>query len=119
TDPSQVRLLQAIAGGGRDLVVGGDPDQSIYAFRGADVRGIVEFPTTFPCSDGAAAPVVPLDSTRRFGQRLLTASRRIAAGIGVSGSIGADTFRRFREPSVGESAYGDGRVEVLTFSSHG
>ncbi|MEJ7690741.1 MAG: UvrD-helicase domain-containing protein [Nocardioidaceae bacterium] len=48
TDPSQVRLLQALAGDGRDLVVVGDPDQSIYAFRGADVRGILEFPTQFP-----------------------------------------------------------------------
>ncbi len=119
TDPSQVRLLQAIAGNGRDLVVVGDPDQSIYAFRGADVRGILEFPSTFPRSDGTAAPVIPLESTRRFGHRLLTASRRIASGIGVSGSIDVDTFRRFREPSVGEPEYGDGRVEVLTFSSSG
>jgi superfamily I DNA/RNA helicase len=38
TDPSQVRLLQALAGDGRNLVVVGDPDQSIYAFRGAEVR---------------------------------------------------------------------------------
>ena len=34
TDPAQERLLHALAGDGRDLVVVGDPDQSIYGFRG-------------------------------------------------------------------------------------
>ena len=48
TDPGQVALLRALAGDGRDLVVVGDPHQSIYAFRGAEVRGILEFPTQFP-----------------------------------------------------------------------
>ena len=47
TDPAQERLLRAIAGDGRDLVAVGDPDQSIYAFRGADVRGITEFVDRF------------------------------------------------------------------------
>lgn len=119
TDPSQVRLLQAIAGGGRDLVVVGDPDQSIYAFRGADVRGILEFPTQFPRADGQPADVVALTTTRRFGSRLLTASRRVAAGIGVRGSIDGGTFRRFRNPVPHGAAFGQGRLEVLTFGSSG
>ena len=53
TDPAQERLLQALAGDGRDLVVVGDPDQSIYAFRGADVRGLLDFRDRFPTGDGA------------------------------------------------------------------
>ncbi len=119
TDKSQVRLLRALAGDGRDIVAVGDPDQSIYAFRGADVRGILEFPTQFRRADGSAAPVVALGTTRRFGARLLTASRRIANGIGVSGSIPLDAFQTFRNPVAAPNAYGDGRADVFTFSSSG
>ncbi len=119
TDPGQVRLLRALAGDGRDLVVVGDPDQSIYAFRGADVRGILDFPAAFPRSDGSPARVIALQTTRRFGSRLLVASRRIASGIGVSGAIDLDTFRRFRTPVAAESPFGPGRVEVATYSSSG
>jgi len=119
TDPSQVRLLQAIAGDGRDLVVVGDPDQSIYAFRGADVGGILQFPTQFPRVDRRPAEVVSLVTTRRFGSRLLTASRRVAAGIGVRGSIDRETFQRFRNPEPHGAAYGEGKLEVFTFSSSG
>ncbi|SCE13209.1 UvrD/REP helicase N-terminal domain-containing protein, partial [Streptomyces sp. DvalAA-14] len=54
TDVAQVRLLRALAGGGRTLVAFGDPDQSVYAFRGADVNGILDFPERFPGS--AAGP---------------------------------------------------------------
>ena len=56
TDPAQERLLQALAGGGRDVVVVGDPDQAIYAFRGAEVRGLLEFPSRFPTASGDDAP---------------------------------------------------------------
>jgi superfamily I DNA/RNA helicase/RecB family exonuclease len=119
TDPAQVRLLQAVAGHGRDLVVVGDPDQSIYAFRGADVRGIMRFPQEFIRSDGTPAQVIALGTTRRFGERLLTASRRVAGGLGVPGSIDRDTFEVFRNPTAASNRYGPGRVDVLTFSSAG
>ena len=119
TDPSQVRLLKAVAGDGRDLVVVGDPDQSIYAFRGADVRGILDFPAQFPRIDGQPGGVVALGTTRRFGDNLLTASRRIAAGIGVRGSIGAEAFQRFRNPVAVPGEYAPGLVDVMTFSSSG
>ena len=77
-DPAQEELLRALAGDGRDLVAVGDPDQSIYAFRGADVRVLTSFPDRFRGPDGAPAPVVALQSSRRGGPVLLAASRRIA-----------------------------------------
>ena len=117
TDPSQVALLQALAGDGRDLVVVGDPDQSIYGFRGADVRGILDFPRVFPRRDGRPADVVALTTTRRFGSRVLRASRAIAAGIGVSGSIPREAYAAFRDPEPVAHDLGPGAVEALTFDS--
>jgi superfamily I DNA/RNA helicase/RecB family exonuclease len=82
SDPAQEELLSLLAGGGRDLVVVGDPDQSIYAFRGAEVEGIRRFPDRFRTADGSAAPVASLDVSRRCGPTLLAATRRVAARMG-------------------------------------
>jgi superfamily I DNA/RNA helicase/RecB family exonuclease len=78
SDPAQESLLLALAGDGRDLIAVGDPDQSIYAFRGADVRALTSFPDKFRAPDGSPAPVVALRTCRRSGPALLAASRRIA-----------------------------------------
>jgi superfamily I DNA/RNA helicase/RecB family exonuclease len=86
TDPAQEYLLQRLSGGGRDLIVVGDPDQSIYGFRGADVRGILDFPARFQTWEGEPAPVVPLRTCRRMGPAVLAASRRVAARLpGLAG----------------------------------
>ena len=112
TDPSQVALLRALAGDGRNLVVVGDPDQSIYAFRGAEVRGILDFPDRFRTRRGDRAPVVALQTTRRFGPRLLKASRRIASTLPTTGSIPSGVYAAFRDPLPVEGDLGPGRVEV-------
>ncbi|MBA2739536.1 MAG: ATP-dependent helicase [Nocardioidaceae bacterium] len=117
TDPAQVALLQALAGDGRDLLVVGDPDQSIYAFRGADVRGLLRFPAQFRTRSGQPAPSAALRSTRRFGSTLLAASRSVVRPLPVPGSLDHDTFLRFREPASVAPPYGDGRIEVRTFTS--
>ncbi|MGY1857853.1 ATP-dependent helicase [Modestobacter sp. SYSU DS0290] len=81
TDPAQVELVELLAGGGGDLVVVGDPDQAIYAFRGAEPRGIVEFPTRFRHRDGRPADRLSLGVCRRSGAELLAVSRRVAEGL--------------------------------------
>ncbi|MEW9534112.1 ATP-dependent helicase [Microbispora sp. NPDC049125] len=81
TDPAQEFLLQQLAGDGRDLIAVGDPDQSIYGFRGADVQGILRFPERFRTRDGGDAPVVALRVCRRSGPDLLAASRRLASRL--------------------------------------
>ncbi|HEX6934907.1 MAG TPA: ATP-dependent DNA helicase, partial [Actinomycetes bacterium] len=81
TDPAQVELLSLLSGDGRDLVAVGDPDQSIYGFRGADVTGIREFPHRFRTVSGEPAPVVALTTCRRSGAGLLAAGRRVAEGL--------------------------------------
>jgi len=47
TNHAQYRLLQLLAGEHRNVAAVGDPDQSIYAFRGADIRNIMEFERDF------------------------------------------------------------------------
>ncbi len=120
TDPGQVALLRALAGDGGDLVVVGDPHQSIYGFRGAEVRGILDFPADFPRADGSPAPVVPLRTTRRFGPRLLVATQRVAGRIGLPGAIDPAAREQFLRPVAAltdERGGDDGLVRVLTFDT--
>ena len=81
TDPAQEQLLHALAGDGRELIVVGDPDQSIYAFRGADADAIGRFPARFRAPDGRPARVLALRTCRRSGPVLLAASRRVATRL--------------------------------------
>jgi len=117
TDPGQVALLRALAGDGRNLTVVGDPHQSIYGFRGADVRGILDFPGQFPTSSDERAPVLVLRRTRRFGSRLLLSAGRIAARLPLTGSIGPDAREAFLSPEAVPGPHGEGRVEVHTFDT--
>jgi superfamily I DNA/RNA helicase/RecB family exonuclease len=115
TDPGQVALLRQLAGDGRNLVAVGDPHQSIYGFRGAEVRGILDFPAQFPRADGRPADVVALRTTRRFGPRLLVASQRVASRLALPGSIPVEAREAFLDPQA-EAAV-PGRAEVLTFDT--
>ncbi|MFG2604520.1 ATP-dependent helicase [Streptomyces sp. NPDC048514] len=115
TDPAQVRLLHALAGGGRTLIAFGDPDQSIYAFRGADVNGILDFPGAFPRADGRPAPVEVLRTARRSGAGLLAATRLITQRMPLP-RLPADKVRAHREPSAVRDG---GRVEVYTYPTPG
>ncbi|MQS13904.1 ATP-dependent helicase [Streptomyces kaniharaensis] len=115
TDPSQVRLLRQLAGGGRELVAVGDPDQSIYAFRGADINGILDFPQTFRQADGSPADVKVLRVSRRSGAVLLAASREIARRMPM-GRLPADKLAQHR--ALLPSREG-GRVEVYTYPTPG
>ncbi|HCU94980.1 MAG TPA: ATP-dependent DNA helicase [Actinobacteria bacterium] len=88
TDPAQEALLYALAGDGRELIAVGDPDQSIYAFRGADVHGITRFPGRFRTPDDRPANVIALGTCRRSGAVLLAASRRVASRLPAAPGAG-------------------------------
>ncbi|MGZ3101298.1 ATP-dependent helicase [Streptomyces sp. H72] len=115
TDPAQVRLLHTLAGDGRTLVAFGDPDQSIYAFRGADVNGILEFPSAFPRADGRPAPVEVLRTSRRSGGALLAATRLLTQRMPLT-RLPADKVRAHRDLAPVRDG---GRVEAYTYPTAG
>jgi superfamily I DNA/RNA helicase/RecB family exonuclease len=115
TDPAQVRLLKALAGGGRSLVAFGDPDQSIYTFRGADVNGILDFPWAFAQRTGDPAPVHVLRANHRSGDRLLAATREITRRMPLA-RLPADAVRAHRSLAARRAG---GRVEILTYPTAG
>ncbi len=89
TNHAQYRFLQLLVGGGREapakgartslpghrnLAVVGDDSQSIYGFRGADVRNILDFQEDFPDSR-----VVKLEQNYRSTQTILSAANAVIA----------------------------------------
>ncbi|MBG0833402.1 ATP-dependent helicase [Planomonospora sp. ID67723] len=104
TDPAQEALLQRLAGEGRDLIAVGDPDQSIYGFRGADVHGIMGFPDRFRDAAGEEAPIIALRTCRRSGPGLLAATRRVAARLpAVPGGVAHRDLTALPDAEHGEA----------------
>ncbi|TCQ09061.1 Rep family ATP-dependent DNA helicase [Rhizobium sp. PP-F2F-G36] len=73
TNRLQASVLMALKPGGRGLTVVGDDAQSIYAFRAATVRNILDFPASF----SPAADVITLDRNYRSTQTILAAANGV------------------------------------------
>ncbi len=74
TNRVQNELVLLLGGEHRNVFVVGDSDQSIYSFRAADIRNILEFEQAFP-----DATVVVLDQNYRSTQTILSAANAVIA----------------------------------------
>jgi DNA helicase-2/ATP-dependent DNA helicase PcrA len=91
TNHAQYRLLQLLAGEHRNVFAVGDPDQSIYAFRGADIRNIMEFERDF-----GGAKLIALEQNYRSTNSVLRAANAVI------------THNRERKPKSLWSELGEG-----------
>src|SRR5262249_9639516 len=89
-DPAQYELLRIIAPAGANICGIGDPDQAIYAFRGADASCFERFKRDYP-----AAAAVRLARNYRSSGAIVAASSQV---IGATGDRSAtEIVREFNE----------------------
>jgi len=87
TNRAQYLFLRALAGDGGNVFVVGDDDQSIYGWRGADLRNILEFQRDYP-----GASLVRLEQNYRSTKAILDAANSVIAAN--RGRLGKTLFTR-------------------------
>ena len=87
TNRAQYLLLRALGGEGGNVFVVGDDDQSIYGWRGADLRNILEFQRDYP-----GARLVRLEQNYRSTEAILEAANSVIAPN--TGRLGKTLFTR-------------------------
>lgn len=95
TNTAQFELIRLLAGGYRNLCVVGDDDQSIYKFRGANIRNILDFESVYP-----DAKVIKLEQNYRSRSRILDAANAV-----ISHNIGRKQKSLWTDKGEGEKIH--------------
>ena len=114
TNHAQYQWLRLLAEEHRNLAVVGDDSQSIYAFRGADIRNILEFEHDYP-----DAEVVKLEQNYRSTQTILDAANavinnnraQIEKHLWTQNGKGEPIHMREMEDEHSEARYVAGQIE--------
>src|SRR5262245_36540204 len=81
TNVAQAELMAALFGAGHPVTAVGDPDQNIYAWRGASLYNLFRFNDDFPKADGTPATRLPLYTNFRSCARILAAADTVIAPV--------------------------------------
>ncbi|MDQ2826950.1 MAG: DNA helicase PcrA, partial [Actinomycetota bacterium] len=116
TNRAQNELVVLLAARHRNICVVGDSDQSVYRFRGADIRNILEFEEKFP-----DATVIVLEQNYRSTSTILDAANSVIANNAMrrpkalwTEQVGGELIRRyFAEDEHEESAWVTGEMQRL------
>ncbi len=88
TTVAQAALLQRLYRPHRNLTVAGDPYQSIYSFRGAELGNVAAFPQAFPAATGEPARRLVLTTSFRVPAAVLDAAVRVTESGDLPGAAG-------------------------------
>jgi DNA helicase II / ATP-dependent DNA helicase PcrA len=102
TNLVQYELVKMLAGQNRNICVVGDPDQSIYSWRSADIRNILNFEKDFP-----DAQVVLLEQNYRSTQVILDAASNVIAANRERKAKGLWTENEKGQPACVYEAYSE------------
>ncbi len=109
TNHAQATLMRDVFGGAHPVTAVGDPDQNIYAWRGASLWNLLEFPHDFRTADGSESARLPLYTNFRSGAQILGAADRVIEALPAAQRPDPDKVLRPWGPN------GAGAVEVAQF----
>ena len=95
TNTAQFELIRLLAGKYGNLCVVGDDDQSIYKFRGANIRNILDFEHYFP-----QAKVIKLEQNYRSTQNILDAANSV-----IANNVGRKQKALWTDQAAGEKIH--------------